>query len=75
MSQEDHDLLIEIRTITRLNNDNFVKHCEDDARIQGTLESSISALHRRVDMLLVSGVLGIVVIVLTWLMKLGGNPS
>ena len=70
---EDHDLLIEIHTIVKMGQENFLKHCEDDSAIQSRLNGSLSALHRRIDWLMVAGVLAIVVVVLSWLVKLNGG--
>ena len=71
--QSDHDVLIEIRTIVRTNQDQFVRHLEDSAGKFSNMNKSLSAIHRRVDWLMVSGVLGITIIVLVWLIKLNGG--
>ena len=73
--QENRDLLIEIKTVVSKNFEQFSSHIVDDAKIQGKLDDSIRALHRRVDNLLVTGVLGIVVLVIAWLLKLEGKAG
>ena len=75
MHQENRDLLIEIKTITSKNYEQFSHHVEEDSRIQGELSKSLSAIHRRVDYLMISGVLGLIILVLSWLLKLSGQPG
>ena len=67
--QVDHDILIEIRTIVRANQDSFTKHCEEDAMRFGDMNKTLIALHRRVDGFTLSGVLAIIVVVMAWLIK------
>ena len=67
--EPDHDILIEIRTIVKSNQDSFVKHCEEDSVRFGDLTKTLSALHRRVDGFTLSGVLAIIVVVMAWLIK------
>ena len=70
MTQEERDILIEIKTKVNIFNDAFVKHCEDAASRFTVLEKSDRALHRRVDGLFVSGVLAIIIIAITvWALK------
>lgn len=47
--QEDHDLLIEIRTIMKGSTEKFDRHYTDDASNFGKVELSLKALHTRVD--------------------------
>ena len=70
---EDHDLLIEINANVKSIASQFIKHCEDDANVQGGLSKSLGAVHRRIDLLLVSGIGGIILIVLAWLLKMNGT--
>jgi len=55
--KSDHDLLIEISTLVRVNNDQFTTHLEDCAVKFGDVNGKVTAAHRRIDWLLVSGVL------------------
>lgn len=71
--QENRDLLIRIETIVSKNFDQFTSHIAEDAKVQGKLDDSVRALHRRVDNLLVTGVLGIITLVIAWLLRLGGK--
>ncbi len=70
---EDHDLLIEINATVKNIDAQFLKHCEDDAKVQGGLNKSLSAVHRRIDWLMVSGVGGLIVFVLVWLLRANGK--
>lgn len=73
MSEEkDHDILIEIRTITKLNQDQFISHCEKDAEEQGSLKRSVAAVHRRIDWLFVSVVLSLILLAFSVFIKRGG---
>lgn len=69
---DDHDILIEIRTLSKLNHDSFVGHVAEDATRFGKLGDKLDSLHRRIDGLLISGVLMIIGIVLAWMLKSKG---
>ena len=69
---DDHDVLIEIRTLVKEGKEQFLRHCEEDAARAATSDNSLRALHRRVDQLFTGGVLSIITVVITFLLKLGG---
>lgn len=49
--QADHDLLVEIRTVVRLNHDSYEKEKNETSSKINTVEKAASAAHRRVDYL------------------------
>lgn len=49
MRQADHDTLIEIRTIVKLNNDQCVKHREENIASISKIELSAKKAHERLD--------------------------
>lgn len=68
--QSDHDILIEVRTGIKFMQDNYVKHCEDNAVKFSLIEKAVGAAHRRIDWLLVSGILTIIIMVVANLFNL-----
>lgn len=49
MRQADHDTLIEIRTIVKLNNDQYVKHREENIAAISEVKTSAKKAHERLD--------------------------
>ena len=65
MSDEDHDILIEIRTKVGIFTDAFQKHCDDDTRRETTINNSLKAAHKRIDRMFLSGIGAIVILAVT----------
>jgi len=73
LDREERDLLIKIDTTVSNISAQFLQHCEDDAKVQGGLGKSLGAVHRRIDWLMISGVGGIIILVLAWLLRVNGK--
>ena len=76
--QTDHDLLVEINTVVRLNHESYEKEKVDTAEKIGVAKKAADAAHRRIDyiftgvMVSVGGlVLSVIVFFIT---NKGGNP-
>ena len=63
MSNEDHDLLIEIRTLVKVQQDQFIVHVKDEAERIGQVKASSDAAHRRMDSLMIGGILVVLIAV------------
>lgn len=67
--QADHDLLIEIRTIVKMNNETFEKERIETATKIGLVDKIASAAHKRIDFIfggVVLSVGGMVIAVVTF---------
>ena len=53
----DHDLLIEIRTLVRVQQESFLQHLRDESERIGVISARSEAAHRRMDYLMVGGVM------------------
>ena len=62
---DDHDLLIEIHTKLSMIHDNFINHLKEDASHFSELRRDMKAAHRRLDYFTVSGILVVLVFVVT----------
>lgn len=62
--QDARDLLIRVDTKVSMIHDNFLKHCEDEASDRQILDSGVKAAHRRLDGVVLSGILTIILLVL-----------
>ena len=71
--QEDHDILIEIKAYAKSNNENFIKHCEEDAASLSVIHKKIESAHKRIDWLTISGILALIFLGFSmWVKSKGG---
>ena len=66
-NENDHDLLIAIRTNTENQQDTFLRYMEDNASDHADFSKGIGAAHRRIDYLLgtvIVGVISLIVVIL-----------
>ena len=70
MNDPDHDLLIEINSNLKFVLERQTKHEVDDAGRHAVMQKDITAAHRRIDWLTISGVLSLVFMGITlWFKK------
>lgn len=62
--QDARDLLIRVDTKVTMIHDNFLKHCEDESAARQTLDSGVKAAHRRLDGIVLSGILTLILLIL-----------
>lgn len=65
----DHDLLITIANDTKWLKDKLVDHIKEEAASLAILSGKVESAHKRIDWLLVSGVLAVVVLGLSVFLK------
>lgn len=73
IEKSDRDLLVETYTLVKVNHEQFSKHLEDCAVKFGTIEAKTTAAHRRIDWLLIAGVLTVVLFVGSMLYATNGK--
>ena len=74
--QEDHDLLVEINTIVRLNHESYEKEKIEIAKKIGIVEKASIAAHRRIDYVytgVMFGVSGLILSVVIFFINKGGS--
>ena len=64
-NENDHDLLIAIRTNTENHQENFLRYIESNAKDHETFEKGIGAAHRRIDYLLGTVIVGVIGLIVT----------
>ena len=65
----DHDLLITIANDTKWLKDKLIDHIKEDATNHVILEKKVDSAHKRIDWLMVSGVMAIIVLGISILYK------
>jgi len=70
MNDPDHDLLIRIESKMDGLNHTFIDHVSDAGGRFKELENRVGAAHRRIDWLLISGILSIIGLTFTVWMKI-----
>lgn len=58
-NEADHDILIQIQTDVRWIKQQYVDHIKEESTKLGLLSNKVTALHRRVDWLMIAGILSI----------------
>jgi len=64
-NENDHDILIAIKTSAENHQDNFLRYIESNAKDHETFEKGIGAAHRRIDYLLGTVILGVISLIVT----------
>lgn len=67
--KSDHDLLVEIQTDLKWFRDSYLQHVQDNAGNYRELKNATISAHKRIDGLIVSGVLALIILALSVYLK------
>ena len=68
-NQEDHDLIVEISTNMKWMKEQYLGHIKEDSEHHAIANGKITSAHKRVDWLMISGVLAIIILAVTLFIK------
>ena len=70
LEKTERDLLIEINNDMHWLKDSYIKHCEEEVSRINIIDKKTDSAHRRIDWLLTSGILCLIVLAISIFLKI-----